>query len=121
MLAKGDVPGWLLYMSLPKDPRNVCTASCLCLIICNFLARSLLYIGPNLFRPPLILSARTAEKIKAILKRLKFGNRKRFAFRFTNDLRRDLRFHILLMVKKNQILLKNCFLCSLNIFRLKKS
>lgn len=61
MLAKGDVPGWLLYMSVDScAPLRVCAANCLCLIICSLRALSLLYIGPNLFLPPLILSARTA-------------------------------------------------------------
>ena len=31
-------------------------------LTCSFLARSRLYIGPNLFRPPRILSCRTAAR-----------------------------------------------------------
>lgn len=56
---------WLLAVAdVTTPPRNVCTAICRWRIICNFLALSRLYMGPNLFRPPRILSARTAEKIK---------------------------------------------------------
>lgn len=68
MLAKGEVPGWLLYMPpSPNDPRKDWAASCLWRIIWSFRARSLLYIGPNLFLPPLILSARTAKIKKKLL------------------------------------------------------
>lgn len=45
----------------PSAARNACTANCRWRIICSFLARSRLYIGPNLFLPPRIRSARTAE------------------------------------------------------------
>lgn len=56
---------WWLVTAVVTDvttpPRNVCTAIWRCRIIWSFLARSRLYMGPNLFRPPRILSARTAE------------------------------------------------------------
>uniref|UniRef100_A0A1A9UXX2 Uncharacterized protein n=1 Tax=Glossina austeni TaxID=7395 RepID=A0A1A9UXX2_GLOAU len=44
----------------PIEVRNACRAICRCRITCSFRARSLLYIGPNLFLPPRIRSALTA-------------------------------------------------------------
>lgn len=46
-------------------PRMACKAIWRCLKICNLRARSRLYIGPNLLRPPRIRSARTAAKKRA--------------------------------------------------------
>lgn len=50
----------------PREPRRVWTAICRWRIICSLRARSRLYIGPNLLRPPRIRSARTAENHKKI-------------------------------------------------------
>uniref|UniRef100_A0A1B0BAB8 Uncharacterized protein n=1 Tax=Glossina palpalis gambiensis TaxID=67801 RepID=A0A1B0BAB8_9MUSC len=44
----------------PIEVLNACRAICRCRITCSFRARSLLYIGPNLFLPPRIRSALTA-------------------------------------------------------------
>ena len=52
-----SLPGTFLDATRPG-----CDVICRCLSICSFLARSLLYIGPNLLRPPRILSCRTAAK-----------------------------------------------------------
>ena len=61
------VAAW--YDSVPFDTTGLpiiwwCAGTCRCRKTCNFRARSLLYIGPNLFLPPRILSCLTAVKIK---------------------------------------------------------
>lgn len=64
----------LLGYNTPRLPGP--TVTCRFLITCSFLARSRLYMGPNLLRPPRILSCRTAVIESNLLRKkaLKLGH-----------------------------------------------